>query len=151
MLNHSCEYNCERFCLGSTMVVYCVRDLVAGEELLINYKAMIDGETRRKDLKSWGIDCQCIFCVEQLQEAQGRTPERFQSVEMQKLALLKEALLLKRPKHKLDELQQLQDLRSIAFMSMLINDCERSAQMLRRLFSLTEDQSKELIHKWNAT
>ena len=39
MLNHCCEYNCERFCLGDTMIVYCIKDINAGEELFITYKA----------------------------------------------------------------------------------------------------------------
>ena len=69
LLNHSCNPNCNSFCIGGTIVVLCMFNLSPGEELTISYCEEFDLQPRRENLQSiWDIDCDCKLCEEQLYE-----------------------------------------------------------------------------------
>ena len=66
LLNHSCRPNCNSFCIGGTIVVLCMFNLLPGEELTVSYCEEFDLQPRRENLLSiWGIDCDCRLCEEQ--------------------------------------------------------------------------------------
>jgi hypothetical protein len=64
-LNHSCVPNAHRCFYGDVMMVRAIRDLRAGEEVVISYCG--DGPEARQDLMSWWkIDCDCPCCNERM-------------------------------------------------------------------------------------
>ncbi len=68
-LNHSCYYNAERSFIGDVLVLRAARDVPAGAELTIAYRATdgsgagqaaLDAELRRR----WGFTCACALCAD---------------------------------------------------------------------------------------
>jgi hypothetical protein len=69
-VNHSCVENARRIFYGDVMMVRALRDLLAGEEILINYFAF-GGDNRLSIGAIWQINCQCPMCQER-----NRTPQQ---------------------------------------------------------------------------
>ena len=70
MINHCCEANCMRFNVRDTMVIYAIYDIKEGEEVVMNYTKETDYHQRQKTLKMNNINCNCVFCQEQLYQIQ---------------------------------------------------------------------------------
>lgn len=45
MINHSCEENIERFCIGNTIIVFATVKIQKGEEILMDYKKSWENST----------------------------------------------------------------------------------------------------------
>ncbi|KAF4584966.1 hypothetical protein EYR40_001792 [Pleurotus pulmonarius] len=65
--NHSCDPNVRKIRRGRAMEFWTVREIVAGEELNINYiDTKADWKSRRKELVSgWYFDCRCRRCIDE--------------------------------------------------------------------------------------
>ena len=68
MINHCCEANCSRINIGQTMVIYSVDDIKQGQEIFMCYKKQIKYQDRHQALQMYDINCNCVFCEEQLYE-----------------------------------------------------------------------------------
>ncbi|TKA40959.1 hypothetical protein B0A54_07871 [Friedmanniomyces endolithicus] len=69
-INHACDGNAGRAFIGDMMVIRAVRDIGAGEEILMPYcNPKNDGPAMRTHMeKTWGFECDCRIC-----EADGGT------------------------------------------------------------------------------
>ncbi|KAF7419291.1 hypothetical protein PC9H_001878 [Pleurotus ostreatus] len=65
--NHSCDPNVGKTRRGRAMEFRTTREIVAGEELNINYiDTKADWKSRRKELLSgWYFDCKCRRCIDE--------------------------------------------------------------------------------------
>jgi tetratricopeptide (TPR) repeat protein len=63
--NHSCIPNVTRAFIGDMMVVRAVKDIRAGEEILLPYLSpTVPFSSRQKRMKDgWGFDCDCVLCL----------------------------------------------------------------------------------------
>ncbi|KAK4119744.1 hypothetical protein N657DRAFT_649890 [Parathielavia appendiculata] len=63
-INHSCIPNAEREFIGDLMVVRAVRDIAAGEEIVLSYDESGDYDARQRSLlTTWGFECGCALCA----------------------------------------------------------------------------------------
>ncbi|KAK1061486.1 hypothetical protein LTR74_011000 [Friedmanniomyces endolithicus] len=69
-INHACDGNAVRAFIGDMMIIRAVRDIGAGEEILMPYcNPKNDGPATRTSMKkTWGFECDCRIC-----EADGGT------------------------------------------------------------------------------
>ncbi|KDQ23403.1 hypothetical protein PLEOSDRAFT_1068435 [Pleurotus ostreatus PC15] len=65
--NHSCDPNVRKTRRGRAMEFRTTREIVAGEELNINYiDTKADWKSRRKELlRGWYFDCKCRRCIDE--------------------------------------------------------------------------------------
>ncbi|KAL5484700.1 hypothetical protein EMCRGX_G021240 [Ephydatia muelleri] len=64
-LNHSCDPNCVALFAGKTLTVRAIKDIPAGDQMLISYVDLVDScLDRRSQLKKvYGFVCVCVRCL----------------------------------------------------------------------------------------
>lgn len=61
-INHGCEPNCEAVNLGRRIEIHAVRDIEAGEELLLDYQLQLDVHPDAIDASVYVCRCGALSC-----------------------------------------------------------------------------------------
>jgi hypothetical protein len=113
--------------VGDFVVVYCVVDVMPGEDLLHSYLSVFDYEERRWSLTKWGIDCNCLMCREQRKEFASK---RMKTNLNQRLVTFSRAVFFEKQSVYYKRLQEDDDWQSMASISMHpFNDIGVAAKM----------------------
>jgi hypothetical protein len=61
-INHSCDPNCETVLQGERVFIEAVRDIVVGEELLMDYRLQVDTDDEDEWLEKYPCRCGAMNC-----------------------------------------------------------------------------------------
>jgi SET domain-containing protein len=61
-INHGCDPNCEAVVEGRKVVIRAVRDLAAGDELLLDYQLQLDADAGDDEKAPYGCRCGAPGC-----------------------------------------------------------------------------------------
>lgn len=61
-INHGCDPNCEAVVMGRRIEIHALRDIAAGEELLLDYQLQLDCEPGETDTSVYACHCGAASC-----------------------------------------------------------------------------------------